>query len=164
MLSLNTIILQQQLVLIRKIMKKILLILVSLLLKYTGYTQNKDNLFFDFNKALLKEIKIPIENDRLYLISKPEIQASVHFQIVKTCKTRLDNKYGLEVLEYPSEVLDIKEYLSKNNILSNSQSLFISFNKFYEFLKLVEGKTLFFIKVEGNIIEKYMVIPIWEEV
>ena len=95
-----------------------------------------DSIFFDLNIDYVKQIAIDYgsKKDRLYLLSEPQIQSHIFFEIDRVCLS----KKSLDIVE----TIDLKLFLQKQQVLTNN-NLSVSVGKLFRALKPYK---VFFIK------------------
>ena len=88
-----------------------------------------DSLFFDLNMDYVKQIAIDYgsKKDRLYLLSEPQIQSHIFFEIDRVCLS----KKSLDIVE----TIDLKFFLQKQQVLTNDNNLNVSVGKLFRALK-----------------------------
>ena len=115
-------------------MKKNIFILALLLTIKSLFAQEvtiikTDSLFFDLNMDYVKQIAIDYgsKKDRLYLLSEPQIQSHIFFEIDRVCLS----KKSLDIVE----TIDLKFFLQKQQVLTNDNNLNVSVGKLFRALK-----------------------------
>ena len=115
-------------------MKKNIFILALLLTIKSLFAQEvtiikTDSLFFDLNIDYVKQIAIDYgsKKDRLYLLSEPQIQSHIFFEIDRVCLS----KKSLDIVE----TIDLKFFLQKQQVLTNDNNLNVSVGKLFRALK-----------------------------
>lgn len=115
-------------------MNKNILILVLLLAVESLFAQKEtivriDSIFFELNENYVKRIAVDYgsKKDRLYLLSEPQIQSHIFFEIDRVCLS----KKSLDIVE----TIDLKFFLQKQQVLTNDNNLNVSVGKLFRALK-----------------------------
>lgn len=123
-------------------MNKNILILVLLLAVESLFAEKEtivrtDSIFFELNENYVKRIAVDYgsKKDRLYLISKPKIQAHIFFEVDNVCLSKKSLNH--------IKTTDLKLFLQKQQVLTNDNNLNVSVGKLFRALKPYK---LFFIE------------------